>query len=251
MSVAMRHVSCVCVAVHVGKGLSTPLGFVSALTPGLPNLGPQLKGAAGLQTPSEACAALQPAALSRKAHPQGLGQAPSQRTSRSTPQLESPPRFQSPCPPPTAPSGPSAFALCPRAGLALCLLLLCPLCRQQRALSESPKTENKEALGFPWSAVGEGRECSLSSAWVLPPPPPRLLCLPPTASPLPLPQALRLRPLAPEHPAPSWDHRRGDRVETSPGGSALGLPGAWKIQLTAPSLDGRWAVPAKPSRTVH
>lgn len=188
MSVAMRHVSCVCVAVHVGKGLSTPLGFVSALTPGLPNLGPQLKGAAGLQTPSEACAALQPAALSRKAHPQGLGQAPSQRTSRPAPQLESPPRFQSPCPPPTAPSGPSAFALCPGAGLALCLLLLCPLCRQQRALSESPKTENKEALGFPWSAVGEGRECSLPAPGSCPHPHPGFSASHPQRRPCPCPK---------------------------------------------------------------
>ena len=61
MSVGMRCVSCVCVAACVGKGLITPLGLMSASPtpppPGLPNLGPQLKGTAGLQTPSKACAA--------------------------------------------------------------------------------------------------------------------------------------------------------------------------------------------------
>ena len=184
----VKHVSYMCMAVHIGKGLSTPFGLVSALTPSLPNLGPQLKGAASLQTPSVACAALQPTALSRKARPQGQGQAPSQGTSCPAPQLESPPRFQSPCPPPTAPSGPSAFTLCPGAGLALCLLLLCPLCRQQQALSESPKTENKEAPGVSLVSSWGGEGVQPSSAWVLPPPPPGFSASHPQLHPCPRPK---------------------------------------------------------------
>ena len=241
MSVGVRLVSCLCVAVSVGKGLITSLGLMSASPsppPGLPSLGPQLKGTTGLQTPSKSCAA-----GAEQENPPlwpEAGSQPADFTPRTP--LDSPPRFQSPCSPqqpPRGPPPPSLSALEPRGGLALCLLLLHPPCRQHRAPSTSPKTKSKGG-GFPWSAVGEGGGAAFQRPG--PAPPPWLL--------LRLPPRCRLSPGPKFSVCPS-----GPRAPCSllgpPEGSPLGLPGAWKIQLTSPSLDGPAAVPAEPSRAVH
>ena len=234
MSVGVRLVSCVCVAVRVGKGLITPFGLMSASPsppPGLPSLGPQLKGTTGLQTPSKACAA----GAEQENPPSGLG-AGSQPSGLHAPHpIRQPTQVAVPMRSPTAPQGPRRLRSLPwspeegwHSACSCCIHRADSTGRRARR----PRPRVK-VVGFPGQQWGRGGG---------PAPRPRLL--------------LRLLPRYRRSPCPKLSVcPSGPRAPCSllgpPEGSPLGLPGAWKVQLTAPSLDGPAAVPAEPSRAVH
>lgn len=207
----------VCVAVRVGKGLITPFGLMSASPsppPGLPSLGPQLKGTTGLQTPSKACAA----GAEQENPPSGLG-AGSQPSGLHAPHpIRQPTQVAVPMRSPTAPQGPRRLRSLPwspeegwHSACSCCIHRADSTGRRAVAQDQEPRW---------WvSPVSSGR-----GEGVLPPDPGFSSVSCPGAA-APLAPSSPSAPLGPEHPAPSWDHLKalpwGSR---GPGKSSSQLP---------------------------